>query len=82
MALNLLESSHEWIRDIIVGKFNNVNIAKAMGYSTGAVRNIRRNLYIFRSTKVLSNGGGQKRSMTPLIMDALREYLQEKPGAY
>jgi hypothetical protein len=34
------------------------------------------------NTKAPSNGVGRPRSITPLMLDALCEYLLEKPGLY
>jgi len=51
MAPNLPESSHEMIRDMIISKFENAEIAKAVGCGPNTVRNIRLNLYIYGSTK-------------------------------
>lgn len=82
MAPNFPESSHEMIRDMIISKFENVEIAKAVGCSPNTVRNVRLNLHVYGNTKAPPNGGGRKRSITPPMLDALREYLQEKPGSY
>ena len=84
MAPNLPESSHQMIRDMILSKSfkNAVEIAKVAGCSPVTVRNIRLNLHVYGNTKAPPNGGGRKRSITPPMLDALREYLQEKPGSY
>jgi hypothetical protein len=70
------------ICDMIISKCKNIEIANAVRCSPVAVRNIRLNLYAYGSTKAPPNGGGRKRSITPSMLDALREYLQEKPGLY
>lgn len=82
MAPNLPESSHQAIRDMIVSKCDNVEIAKAAHCSRVTVRNIRLNLHVYGNTRAPQNGGGRKRSITPPMIDALRDYLQKRPGSY
>lgn len=43
---------------------------------------IQSNLHHFGSTKAPSNGVGRPRSITPPILNALSEYLLEKPNLY
>jgi len=45
-------------------------------------KRIRSNLRSFGATKALSNGVGRPRSITPPILDTLREYLLENPELY
>ncbi|KFZ04583.1 hypothetical protein V502_10041 [Pseudogymnoascus sp. VKM F-4520 (FW-2644)] len=78
MAPSLPESSHQMIRDMIVSKCDNVEIAKAAHCSRVTVRNIRLNLNVYGNTKAPPNGGGRKRSITPAMLDALRDILVEK----
>ena len=61
---------------------NNVQIAKNTGSSTRTIRAIKSNLHFYGNTKAPPNGGGRKRSITPPMLDALCEYLLEKPGLY
>ena len=82
MAPNLPQSSHDMIRDMIISKCKNAEIAKAVPCSVVTVRNIRLNLHTYGSTKAPPNGGGRKRSITPPMLDALREYLQKRPGSH
>jgi len=70
------------IRDMIISKCENVEIAKAVPCSLVTVRNIRLNLQVYGSTKAPPNGGGRKRSITPPMLDALRKYLRKRPGSY
>ena len=70
------------IRDMIISKCENIEIAKAVPCSLVTVRHIRLNLQVYGSTKAPPNGGGQKRSITPPMLDALREYLQKRLGSY
>jgi transposase len=43
---------------------------------------VRLNLRIYGNTRAPPNGGGRKRSITPPMLDTLREYLQKRPGSY
>jgi transposase len=82
MAPNLPESSHQMIRNMIISKCKNVEIAKAVRCSRVTVRNIRLKLHVYGNTRAPPNGGGRKRSITPPMLDALRDYLQKRPGSY
>jgi len=82
MAPNLPESSHQMIRDMIISKCENVEIAEAVHCSRVTVQTRRKNLQVYGSTKAPPNGGGRKRSITPPMLDALSEYLQKRPGSY
>jgi transposase len=57
-------------------------MAAVAGCSRRSIYAINRNLCCFGSTKAPSNGGGRPRSITPLMLDALCEYLQENPRLY
>src|SRR5580704_9367556 len=70
------------IRDMIISKCENVEIAKAVPCSLVTGRHLRLNLQGYGSTKAPPNGGGRKRSITPPMLDALREYLQKRPRSY
>jgi hypothetical protein len=54
MASNLPESSHEMILDMITSKFENVEIAKVIGYSPNTVRNNQIEPTVYRATKALT----------------------------
>jgi hypothetical protein len=46
--------------------------------STGTYTNLR----AFGSVEAPWNGGGRPRSVTPMMLEALREHLLEKPDRY
>src|SRR5450432_4643495 len=73
MAPNLAESQHAQIRDMVLDNRPTDEIADIV--ECGKV-----NLRLFGSTKAPSNSVGRPRSITPPMMDALCEYLLEKPG--
>ena len=77
MAPNLAASQHALM---ITGKaLTYLQIAEVAGCSTGAVKAISADLRRFGSTTAPPNHGGRSRSMTPPMLDALREHLLEKP---
>lgn len=83
MAPHLASSQHDLIRDMIVdGSLTAAQMATAAGCSMRSVKAIRSNLRHFDSTTAPANGGGRRRSITPPMLDALREHLLEKPGLY
>lgn len=57
-------------------------MAAAAGCSNRTIRAIRSNMRCFGTTKAPSNGAGRRRRITPVMIDALRERLLEKPGLY
>lgn len=57
-------------------------IADLIGCSERFVFTIKFNLRCFSSTKAPSYGVGQPRSITPLMLDVLCEYLPGEPGLY
>lgn len=82
MAPNLAESQHAQIRDMILANPPAAEIANVVDCSERSVFAIKSNLRLYGSTKAPSNGVGRPRSITPLILDALCEYLLEKPGLF
>jgi transposase len=82
MAPNLAESQHAQIRDMLLSNCPLTEIADAVGCSERSVFAIKSNLRSFGSTKAPSNSVGRPRSITPPMLDALCEYLLEKPGLY
>jgi transposase len=83
MAPNLARSEHALIGDMIKTKLFKANeIAKVVGCSRRSICAITKNLRCFGSTKAPSEGAGRPRSVTPPMVDALREFLQQIPGAY
>jgi hypothetical protein len=83
MAPHLATSQHDLIRDMIVdGTLTAAQMAAVAVCSKLSVKAIRSNLCHFNTTKAPANGGGRRRSITPPMLDALREHLLEKPGLY
>jgi transposase len=82
MAPNLAESQHAQIRDMILSNRPTAEIADVTGCSERSVFAIQSNLRYLGSTKAPSNGVGRPRSITPPMLDALCEYLLEKPDLY
>jgi transposase len=83
MAPRLVASQHNMISDMIASKsLKTVDMAAAAGCSDRTIRSIRSNLRCFGSSRAPFNGGGRRRQITPIMLDALRERLLEKPGMY
>ena len=82
MAPNLADSQHVQIHDMTLGNCPPAEIAKDVGCSERSVFAIQSNLRHVGSTKAPSNGVGRPRSITPSMLDALCEYLLEKPDLY
>jgi transposase len=82
MAPNLADSQHAQIRDMILSSRPPTEIADVVGCSERAVYAIQSNLRHFGSTKAPLNGIGRPRSITFPMLDALCEYLLEKPDLY
>lgn len=57
-------------------------MADAAECSDRTTKNIRRNLRLFGTVHVPLNRVGRRRTITPPMLDALREHLLEKPGLY
>ena len=83
MAPNLAAAQHDHIRDMIVsGSLTCLQMGEAAGCSSRSVKSISENLRCFGRTTAPQNGGGRPRSITPLMVDALRQHLLEKPDRY
>ena len=83
MAPNLAESQHAEIHDMILSEsLTAAQMAEVAGCSSRSIRTIRLDLRYFGTTRAPSNGVGRRRSITPLMLDALCEYLLEKPELY
>jgi transposase len=83
MAPRLATSQHDMISDMIASKsLKTVDMAAAAGCSDRTIRSIQSNLRCFGSSRAPFNGGGRRRQITPIMLDALRERLLEKPGMY
>ena len=83
MAPYLSVDQHRQIHDML--KESNCSctqIARAAECSQAAVRSISRNLRIFGSTKAPCNPGGRRKLITQPMLDALRDFLLDKPSSY
>src|SRR2546423_1862146 len=83
MAPNLAASQRQLIHDMIVSKLlTAAQMADVAGCSIRSVKYIRSNLRSFGTVKAPWNGAGRPRSITPSMLEALREHLLEKPGLH
>ncbi|OQD95160.1 hypothetical protein PENVUL_c118G04214 [Penicillium vulpinum] len=83
MAPNLAESTLEMIRDMILSnKLTASEMARAAGCSKRAIFRIRSNLRLFGTIKAPPVKAGRPRSITPIMLEALCNYLLEKPNSY
>lgn len=83
MAPRLAKSQVTLVTDMISsGLFTNPEIATAANCSARGVRRIRSNVRYYGFPQAPQNSGGRKRSITPGLLDALCEYLLDKPGLY
>jgi hypothetical protein len=83
MAPRLAASQHDMIIDMISSKsLKAIDMAAAADCSDRTIRNIRSNLRCFGSSRAPFNGGGRRRQITPVMLEALRVRLLEKPGMY
>ena len=83
MAPNISAIQHEIIEGMIrAGKYTQPQIAEVAQCSTRTVKRICANLRHFGSTTAPHNGGGCQPVLTPVMRDALREYLVEKPTLF
>jgi transposase len=79
MAPNLAASQHNLICDMIISKSlrKDAQMAEVAGCSTRSIK-----LRCFGTTKAPPNGDGRPRSITPPMIEALREHLLERPDQY
>jgi transposase len=83
MAPRLSDFQHNLIRDMILSKsLEQADMATVAGCSERTIRSIATNLRLYGKTRAPSNGADRRRIITPVMVDALREYLLEKPGQY
>lgn len=83
MAPNLAPSKHELIYDMIhSGELSISQMAQAAGCNRSTILRISSNIRIFGSVKAPPNKGGQPRSITPIMLEALCDHLLEKPNIY
>jgi hypothetical protein len=82
MAPNLADSQQAQIRDMLLDNRPIDEIADVVECSERWASAIKSTLRVYGSTKAPPHGVGQPRSITPPMLDALCEYLLEKPGLY
>jgi transposase len=83
MAPNLALSQHDLVGDMILdGKLTTRKMAAAADCSERSIKAMRSNFRCFGSTKAPPNRRGRRQSMTPHMLQVLRERLLEKPGLY
>lgn len=84
MAPRLAISQLILIRDMLVSgePLTASQIAEAAGCSERSIKNIRSNLRLFGSVRAPPNGVGRRRSITPVMLEALCDHLLERPGLY
>ena len=79
MAPRLPSSRLHFIRDMIQAQsLTRSQMAEAAECSEQTIKNIRRNLRLFGSVRAPSNRIGRRRSVTPLMLEALCNHLLEK----
>jgi len=67
---------------IVAGSLTNYQIAEVAGCSSRNISAMRRKLRCFGSTHAPHNGGRRRRSIEPMMCDAICQYLLEKPNLY
>lgn len=82
MAPNLIKSQQDIFNNMIHSKSTNTEIAEAARCKPRAIREIRSKIHYLGTPKAPRNGPGRKRSITPPMLNALCEYLLERPGLY
>jgi len=63
-------------------KLSAAKMANAADCSKRSIKRIRSNIRCFGTTRAPSNGAGRRRSITPFMLQALKQHLLEKPGLY
>lgn len=83
MAPRLPPSKLHLIRDMIESQsLSTSQMAEEAECSQPTILNIRRNLQQFGSVHAPSTRIGRKRTVSPLMIEALCDHLSEKPGLY
>jgi hypothetical protein len=80
MAPHLAAWKHDLIRNMIIrNSLNTAQMAEVADCSDRSIRSIRSNLHCFGTTRAPTTRVGRPRSITPTMLDVLREYLFDKP---
>lgn len=83
MAPNLAPSKHKLIYDMIhSGELSITEMALAAGCNKSTISRISSNIRMFGSVRAPPINGGRPRSITPDMLEALCDYLIEKPTLY
>jgi hypothetical protein len=83
MAPNLAASQHVTIHDMIIaGALSAGQMGEAAGCIKRYIKAIRSNMRYFVAAKAPPNGVGRRQSVTPSMLEALRQRLLERPGLY
>lgn len=83
MTPNLAPSKHELIYDITYsGELSITEMAQAAGYNKSTISRISSNIRIFSSVKAPPIIDGRPCNITLVILEALCDYLVEKPALY
>lgn len=83
MAPRLPPSKLQFIHDMIQSQsLTTSQMADTAECSERTIKYIRRNLRLFGNVHAPPNRVGRRRSLTPLMLEALYDHLLEKPGLY
>lgn len=83
MAPRLSPSKLQFIEDMIQSQsLTTSQMAGAPECSERTIKNIRKNLRLFGNVHAPPNRVGRRRTITPLMLEALRDHLLEKPCLY
>jgi hypothetical protein len=67
---------------IMAGALSAGQMAEAAGCNMRSIKAIRSNMHYFSTTKAPPNDAGRRRSVTPSMLEALRQRLLERAGLY
>jgi transposase len=83
MAPNLAASQHAISRAMLADRrLETRQIAEAVPCSTRTIEAHRANIRLFGTTTAPRNRGGRRRSITPYMLEAVLELLEEQPDLY
>jgi predicted transcriptional regulator len=83
MAPNLKPPQLELIHHMVESNSLTMSeMAHAADCSKQSIVHIRSNLKVFGNVRARRNGVGRSRTITPPMLEALREHLTEKPTLY
>lgn len=83
MVSRLTPSKLQFIHDMIQSQsLTTSQMADAAECNELTINNVRKNLRLFGNVHVPPNRVGRRRTITPPMLEALRDHLLEKPGLY